>query len=50
MHNGDGSFSMHVGGEADTRSVYCALSIAKLTGIFDRLQDVFSKSAEWIVR
>lgn len=29
----DGSFRMHVGGECDTRSVYCALSVASLLNI-----------------
>lgn len=45
----DGSFAMHDGGEADTRSVYCAASVAKLTGIFPLVRDLFANSAEWIV-
>lgn len=49
MQNKDGSFSMHDGGEADTRSVYCAASIAKLTGVFPLVKDLFVKSSEWIV-
>lgn len=49
MKNEDGSFSMHEGGEADTRSVYCAASVAKLTGIFPAVQDIFMKSPEWLV-
>lgn len=45
---GDGSFYMHSGGEIDMRSVYCAISVAKLTNIFS--DDLFKGSAEWIVR
>lgn len=33
MKQSDGSFTMHVEGESDLRSTYCALSIAKLLGI-----------------
>lgn len=30
----DGSFSMHEGGESDTRSTYCVLAVSSLLGIF----------------
>nr|BAN21117.1 protein farnesyltransferase beta subunit [Riptortus pedestris] len=45
---GDGSFYMHNGGEIDMRSVYCAISVAKLTNVFS--DELFKGSAEWIVR
>lgn len=43
----DGSFEMHVGGEVDIRGVYCALSMASLTGIL--IPELFKNSAEWII-
>lgn len=33
LKRADGSFQMHIGGERDTRSVYCALAIASLLNI-----------------
>ncbi|KAL1129900.1 hypothetical protein AAG570_012844, partial [Ranatra chinensis] len=45
---GDGSFSMHIDGEVDIRSVYCALVVAKLTNIYN--DKLFENSAEWIAR
>lgn len=45
---GDGSFYMHIGGEIDMRSVYCAISVAKMTNLYS--DELFRGSAEWIVR
>ncbi|XP_004837460.1 protein farnesyltransferase subunit beta isoform X3 [Heterocephalus glaber] len=44
----DGSFLMHVGGEVDARSAYCATSVASLTNIIT--PDLFEGTAEWIAR
>ncbi|XP_003472561.1 protein farnesyltransferase subunit beta isoform X1 [Cavia porcellus] len=44
----DGSFLMHVGGEVDARSAYCAASVASLTNIIT--PDLFEGTAEWIAR
>ncbi|KAM3853800.1 protein farnesyltransferase subunit beta-like isoform 2-T2 [Vipera latastei] len=44
----DGSFIMHLGGEVDVRSAYCAASVASLTNIIT--QSLFEKTAEWIAR
>uniref|UniRef100_A0A8C6BIW1 Protein farnesyltransferase subunit beta n=1 Tax=Monodon monoceros TaxID=40151 RepID=A0A8C6BIW1_MONMO len=44
----DGSFLMHVGGEVDVRSAYCAASVASLTNIIT--PDLFEGTAEWIAR
>lgn len=33
LKNEDGSFSMHVGGESDVRSTYCALVVASLLNL-----------------
>ena len=48
--NEDGSFSMHKGGEADTRSCYCAAVVAKMTCVFPQVEDAFEKTAEWVAR
>lgn len=50
MRHEDGSFSMHKGGESDTRSVYCAASVASLTGILNKTPELFANSPQWIVR
>ncbi|XP_033214096.1 protein farnesyltransferase subunit beta [Belonocnema kinseyi] len=42
----DGSFSMHSGGEADIRGVYCAVAVAKLTNIFT--PEMFGETEKWI--
>ncbi|XP_076407022.1 protein farnesyltransferase subunit beta isoform X2 [Peromyscus maniculatus bairdii] len=39
---------MHVGGEVDVRSAYCAASVASLTNIIT--PDLFEGTAEWIAR
>ncbi|KAA3680687.1 protein farnesyltransferase subunit beta [Paragonimus westermani] len=49
LHQPDGSFIMHVGGEADIRGAYCAIAVAKLTGLFALHPDLFTSTAEWIV-
>lgn len=43
----DGSFSMHEGGETDTRAAYCALSIASLLDILD--DDIIAGSEDWLI-
>lgn len=48
VRNFDGSFAMHVGGETDIRGVYCALSVASITGILT--PELCKDTAEWIVR
>ncbi|KAF5394854.1 Terpenoid cyclases/protein prenyltransferase alpha-alpha toroid [Paragonimus heterotremus] len=48
LHQPDGSFIMHVGGEADVRGAYCAIAVAKLTGLFALHPDLFTSTAEWI--
>ncbi|XP_063295865.1 protein farnesyltransferase subunit beta [Pelobates fuscus] len=44
----DGSFNMHLGGEVDVRSAYCAASVASLTNVLT--PDLFDGTAEWIAR
>ncbi|XP_043844833.1 protein farnesyltransferase subunit beta [Dromiciops gliroides] len=44
----DGSFIMHIGGEVDVRSAYCAASVASLTNIIT--PKLFEGTAEWIAR
>ncbi|MEE6492844.1 hypothetical protein FKM82_016650 [Ascaphus truei] len=44
----DGSFIMHLGGEVDVRSAYCAASVASLTNIVT--PKLFAGTAEWIAR
>ncbi|XP_036406539.1 protein farnesyltransferase subunit beta-like isoform X1 [Megalops cyprinoides] len=44
----DGSFVMHVGGEVDVRSVYCAASVASLTNIIT--PTLFDGTPSWIIR
>lgn len=44
----DGSFLMHLGGEVDVRSAYCAASVASLTNIIT--PDLFDGTPEWIIR
>ncbi|XP_023658112.1 protein farnesyltransferase subunit beta [Paramormyrops kingsleyae] len=43
----DGSFVMHVGGEVDVRSAYCAASVASLTNIIT--STLFAGTPGWIV-
>ncbi|XP_076801762.1 protein farnesyltransferase subunit beta-like [Clavelina lepadiformis] len=49
MRQKDGSFTMHDGGEADTRSVYCAVSAVTLCGLTDNLGELFTDSPQWLV-
>lgn len=44
----DGSFVMHVGGEVDVRSAYCAASVASLTNIVT--PKLFEDTPSWILR
>ncbi|TNN45818.1 Protein farnesyltransferase subunit beta [Liparis tanakae] len=44
----DGSFVMHVGGEVDVRSAYCAASVASLTNII--VPKLFEDTPNWILR
>ncbi|CAH8603858.1 unnamed protein product [Dicrocoelium dendriticum] len=50
LHQDDGSFLMHIGGEADVRGAYCAVAVAKLTGILHSHPDVFSSTADWLAK
>lgn len=43
----NGSFSMHKGGETDTRAAYCALSIASLFNILDN--DLNANLCDWLI-
>ncbi|XP_014247001.1 protein farnesyltransferase subunit beta [Cimex lectularius] len=45
---GDGSFYMHEGGEIDVRSVYCALTVAKILNIYS--DKLFENTVDWLVR
>ncbi|CAJ0937076.1 unnamed protein product, partial [Mesorhabditis belari] len=47
VHQTDGSYIMHTGGEVDMRGVYCALAVAKLTKILD--QSMIENTPEWII-
>lgn len=47
LKHADGSFAMHLGGERDTRSTYCALVIASLLGI--ESSHLFEGTANWIL-
>ncbi|KAF5097737.1 hypothetical protein DV451_003696 [Geotrichum candidum] len=44
----DGSFKMHIGGECDTRSAYCALAIASLLNIIT--PELVENTAEYLSR
>ncbi|KAA0191256.1 Farnesyltransferase subunit beta [Fasciolopsis buskii] len=46
----DGSLLMHIGGESDVRGAYCAVAVAKLTGLLDKHPDLFKGTAEWVAR
>ncbi|KAG2733813.1 hypothetical protein G9P44_003338 [Scheffersomyces stipitis] len=43
----NGSFAMHVGGESDTRSTYCVLSVAAILNIVT--DELVEKTAEWLL-
>lgn len=47
LRHADGSFAMHLGGERDTRSTYCALVIASLLGI--ESTELFENTEAWII-
>ncbi|XP_020380925.1 protein farnesyltransferase subunit beta [Rhincodon typus] len=44
----NGSFTMHVSGEVDVRSAYCAASVASLTNIVT--PTLFEGTPEWVLR
>lgn len=46
LHQPDGSFLMHDGGEVDVRGAYCAASAASLTNILS--DEIFYNTAEWV--
>jgi protein farnesyltransferase subunit beta len=46
IHQSDGSYIMHEGGEVDIRGVYCAASVAKLVNIDCSV--IFESSASWL--
>ncbi|KAK2707082.1 hypothetical protein QYM36_014944 [Artemia franciscana] len=48
MHQPDGSFTLHEGGEVDIRGVYCALAVAKLTNLLT--EDLALNTDLWIIR
>ncbi|KAK8735797.1 hypothetical protein OTU49_005318 [Cherax quadricarinatus] len=48
MHNDEGAFRMHEGGEVDIRGAYCAVSVARLTNVYT--DQLFSGTAHWIMR
>ncbi|CAH8575038.1 unnamed protein product [Schistosoma turkestanicum] len=48
LHQPNGSFLMHLGGEADVRGAYCAAAVAKLTGLLKKYPDLFESTAEWV--
>nr|CAB3246705.1 protein farnesyltransferase subunit beta [Phallusia mammillata] len=50
MRQADGSFTMHDDGETDTRSIYCAVSAASLTGLLNEDLELFNNSVQWLVR
>ncbi|KAI1287636.1 Protein farnesyltransferase subunit beta [Halotydeus destructor] len=47
MKQPDGSFTMHRGGEIDVRGVYCAISVATITGLTDNR--LYDKTADWVL-
>lgn len=47
LKHADGSFSMHLGGECDTRSTYCVLTVASLLGVLT--PELVANTAEWIL-
>ncbi|VDN14958.1 unnamed protein product [Dibothriocephalus latus] len=50
LHQPDGSFIMHHGGEVDVRGAYCAVSVAALTGLLKSRPEIFTGTAKWIAR
>ncbi|XP_022651789.1 protein farnesyltransferase subunit beta-like isoform X3 [Varroa jacobsoni] len=47
LHQSDGSFIMHEGGEVDVRGTYCALAVARLTNLL--CEELTNKSAEFVL-
>ncbi|XP_067940029.1 protein farnesyltransferase subunit beta-like [Watersipora subatra] len=48
MHQSDGSFIMHEGGEVDIRGCYLAANVARLTNIMTT--ELFDSTPQWIAR
>eukprot|EP00128_Syssomonas_multiformis_P017202 Colp12_sorted_trinity150504_noHs@11180 len=44
----DGSFAMHIGGEADVRGAYCAIAVAKICNL--PTEQLFAGTSDWIAR
>ncbi|XP_037025631.1 protein farnesyltransferase subunit beta [Bradysia coprophila] len=50
VHEPNGAFRMHVGGEIDVRGCYCAITAAKLANFSKRdIDEIFENTVEWIV-
>ena len=49
LKQNDGSIEMHEDGEEDLRSIYCAISVAKLLNLEQLDSSLFDNAAEWIV-
>lgn len=47
LHQSDGSFIMHEGGEVDVRGTYCALAVARLTNLL--CPPLIDKCADFIL-
>nr|CAH8845586.1 unnamed protein product [Trichobilharzia regenti] len=48
LHQPNGSFLMHMGGEIDVRGAYCAIAVARLTGLLKKYPDLFESTADWV--
>ncbi|KAK9474288.1 terpenoid cyclases/protein prenyltransferase alpha-alpha toroid [Dipodascopsis tothii] len=46
LKQADGSFVMHVGGEADVRAMYCALAVAALANVLT--EELVAGAAAWV--
>lgn len=48
MRQPNGAFTVHDGGEADIRAVYCAIAVAHLLGLVTQEDDpLFANTATW---
>ncbi|KAH8310979.1 hypothetical protein KR044_003702 [Drosophila immigrans] len=49
VRDADGSYRLHVDGETDVRGAYCAIAIAKLVNVPERvLKELFAGTGDWI--